>query len=137
MAKKSFGTIVKVGGSTGTTVGELYSVTPPSLDYGIVETTHHGQSDRLRTFISTVGDWGEMELEMAMSAATVNQFNALLGVDNTSFYIAFEFGGTDITMTFTGIVTKFQPCGEAPIDGKYVCTATVKVSGDITWTGVP
>lgn len=136
MAKKSFGGVVKVGGSGGVSVAELYEFSPPQLSVDTVETTHHGQGNIYRTFISTLGDWGEMELNMAMSAATITQFVALIGVDNTSWWVSCEFGSTDITMTFTGILTGFTPCGDAPIDGKYTASAKVKVSGDITFGGL-
>lgn len=136
MAKKSFAGIVKVGGSGGVAVAELYEFTPPQLSVDTVETTHHGQGNIYRTYISTLADWGEMELKMAMAAATITQMVALIGVDTTSWYIACEFGATDITMTFTGILTGFTPCGDAPVDGKYEAAAKVKVSGDITFGGL-
>ena len=136
MAKKSFGAVVKVAGSGGVAVAELYSVTPPELKVDTEETTNHGQADIYRQWISTLADWGEMELEMAMSAATITQFNALIGVDNTSWYIAFEFGTTDITFTFTGILVGYAPSMEAPIDGKYKAHAKIKPTGNITFGGL-
>jgi hypothetical protein len=136
VAKKSFGAIVKSGGSGGTTVAELYSVTPPTLKVDTEETTNHGQADIYRQWISTLADWGEMEIEMGMSAATITQFNALIGVDTTSWYISFEFGGTDITFTFTGILVEYSPSDEAPIDGKYKAKAKIKPTGNITFGGL-
>lgn len=135
MAKKTLGSVVKSGGATGTPVAELYEFKAPELTIDLSETTHLGTTPAYRTFISTLGDWGELEMQMALSGATITQFTALLLDDAATWHITFEYGGTDITMAFTGIITSlgFEP---TPIDGKHVINAKVKVSGNITFAGL-
>lgn len=137
MAKRSFGTITKVGGSGGVAVAELYNITPPILEVDDVETTNHNQADRFRTFLSTLGNWGTLKVEMAMSKATNDQFKTALFDDTVSWFLSFPTFATPITMTFTGILKKLTIAKGAPIDGKLESEAEIKVSGDITIAGGP
>lgn len=139
MAKKSFGTLMKAGGSSGTAVAELYSVTPPSLSIDHIETTNHNQADIYRTFISTIADWGEVECEMGTTAPNINTFIGVIGNDAETWWISLKgagAAGADVTMTFTGCLASFTPSKEATIDGKYVAAAKIKVSGNVTFAGL-
>jgi uncharacterized protein (UPF0303 family) len=135
-ATKSFGTLFKIGtAAAGTAIGEILSVTPPELTVDTVENTTHNQADIYRKWIATLADYGELEVQAHMLAASITALNAKIGLDEQDYSIVFGAFGTDITMDFKGTLTSLK-VDEAPIDNKLTVTFKIKLTGNVTWGGL-
>jgi hypothetical protein len=133
-AKKAFGTKAFVGTvSGGTEIATLTNIRPPGVSVDTVESTGHDTATAYRTWISTLANYDELEVEGNLAAASLTQLNAKILVDDQAYGVRFAFG-TPVTMDFVGTLTKLK-VGDAPIDGKLTFSASFKVSGNVTFGG--
>ena len=126
------GTAITIGGTTLTGVTDI---TPPSATRGTVDVTNLLSPDRTKEYAGGLIDGGEM-------SAT-----AIVGVGNAALttihgYIE-DYGAAkscvitladSSTVTFDGIITKFQVDGIATGDNTVKATVGVKPVGKITYS---
>jgi hypothetical protein len=130
MANKSFGMQLKVG---TTVVAELYELHPPGLTVDDVDSTAHDDPDRFRRFISTVGEWGEVEFKGAVTNAMIPLLINTLWIDAQPWTVSMPLPTNPVVMTFNGFLKEWKPSG-GPVDGKLEVQGKIKVSGPVTFT---
>lgn len=126
--------------STLTTIGQVTSITAPSMEMGSVETTH--LTSTARTFLPTIFDGAEVQFtvewndqDAALTQDDVfTQFKAGT-VDAWQIVYTWDDGGTTYTteVDFSAFVTAF-PIDEVTVDNIATASITLKVTGDVTFT---
>jgi predicted secreted protein len=125
------GTILKY--AAGTTVGELSSITGPSIAAETIDVTSHESADGFREFIGGLRDGGEISIEGNFIQDDAGQL-ALLASLNSGAVESFVILFTDSAQfAMSGIVTAFEV--GAPMDDKISFSATIKISGKPVFTG--
>jgi hypothetical protein len=130
-----------------TVINFVKKITPPKPKWGTEDTTTLGTPSQTRTFMKTLIDPGELQIEglyeqdpgqVALAAA----FNsAAVTTYGQAFPFKFELapdvvGGqttTGDTYVYSGLVTDYT-VGEADIDKVVPFSATIKISGPPTFT---
>lgn len=115
-----------------TTVAEVTSISMPSLSRDTVDVTDMASTERYRQFIAGLRDGGEVELELALTAAG---YTALLAKYNQNAANNYKITLPDSpasSLVFSGLLTDLP--GELPLDDKSSLSVTFKVSGKPTWT---
>lgn len=113
-----------------TTLAEVTNITPPGWARDTVDASHEQSPGAHREFIAGLADAGEVSLDInyvpgGAAAAALEAEKALTGSSAAiNRRITFPDGSY---MTFTGILTAFEP--DAPIDDKMSASLTFKVSG--------
>lgn len=131
MARKAFGTSLKIGTGPGTVLVSVTSVNGPKVKVDTVDTTTHDSATNDRTFISTLRDNGDVDVEAIFKSLTdIQVATTKIGVDDTDFVITWPFG-TPVTCTFKGIITDFEFTG-GDVDGMLKYSFKIKISGAIT-----
>jgi len=137
MAVAAFGAELWVDNSGGTLtqIGELLSITLPSLTRATLDTTNHATTNGIQTFIgSGIADPGELSATIhyvpgsasddllleAVASGTVRSFKGVANASSGQEGVAGE-----------GIVTGYAP-DSLEIDGKQTATVTIKASGALT-----
>jgi len=111
---------------------EILSVDGPSLTRDPVETTHSTSSNNAKTFIpSDFYDPGELTVEINYDP------DAEPPIDQAAETVTITYptpsgGMTGATVAGSGFMTAFTP--SSPIEDRMTATATIKFSGDLTWT---
>lgn len=138
-AKIGHGALFKIENSASppvlTTVGEITSITMPSISRDAVDVTHSESPEKWREFIAGLKDGGEVscELNFVPGAAGTTLLMAQLDVDTVSVCeISLPMFATAYKWSFNAILTGFDP--QAPIAEKQVATVTFKVTGKPTLT---
>lgn len=110
---------------------ELMSVGLPGVTRQSIDTTHMGTTVA-RTFIpSDLIDWGELEIEFAFDPDNEPPMDGVAETITITFPIpSGGIGGA--TIAGSGFFTNFSMTG--PLEEKMTATATIKWSGDLTWT---
>lgn len=119
-------------------IGEVVSITPPSLTKETIETTGLNPTNGFHTYIGGIKDGGEVSVVLnfdpAVAADAENQ--ALLKgdvestTDTTQYKIEFASAGPNII--FDAVATGFE-VSEISVNEKVTATFTCKVSGKPTW----
>lgn len=121
------------GGSptTFSTVGEITSLTAPTLTRDAVEKTHTQSPERWREFLGGLKDGGEVTAELNFDPADATTTSFLNDVNtNTLQEYQIEWpNGT--TWEFFGLITGFEP--GAPLDDRMTASVTLKLSGKPTF----
>lgn len=117
------------GTSSGvfSSVGEVLSISLPSLSKDTVDATHMESADAFREYIPGLKDGGEVSVEVNLvpGSATTTAALADFASDVVGYYkIIFP---DDTEWAFAAICTGFE--GEAPLDDKMTATFTYKVTG--------
>jgi predicted secreted protein len=103
-----------------------------SLD--TVETSYHGSASGWRTFVPGLIDGGEVTLDLLFDPSEATQMNStgllseLTGRSVEGFKVIWPDAST---FSFDGLVTRFEP--GAPFEGALTGSATIKVTGAITF----
>lgn len=115
-----------------TSLAEVISVTPPSINVETIDVTHMGSDDGFREFIASLKDGGECVVNMnyVEASATLLQTLVLAGLE--TFKITLP--GTS-TITFDGVPTAFA-FDDVVIDDKIAMSLTIKVSGKPVYLAV-
>lgn len=127
----------------GTTLVEfdgVISINRPNLAVGTTDTTHHGSVGGVRTFMPTLGDPGEISVELfyspgsATDALILAQLAAMAA--RTALKRAFKASVVEVDGTYQEVTGDCIPTGYEvsgiPIDDKMMATFTAKVTGATT-----
>jgi hypothetical protein len=111
-----------------TAVAEVFSITPPSDTVDVIDATHMTSPNRTREFIDGLIDPGEASFEMNFIPGgpgdeAIQDWKAAGGAKNCQI----KFANTDVTWTFAGILTGYEPA--VPVDDRMTATVTIKVTG--------
>ena len=112
----------------------MISITPPSFTFDQIDVTHMESPNRLREFISGLGDAGECSFDMNFVPGSTSDdrlfelMNLPVGVlRRRNCRISFPNG---VTWSFSAELTGYEPT--VPVDDKMTATTTFKVSGSIS-----
>ena len=116
---------------TSSFTAELLSIGLPSISRGSVDTTNLATT-AARTYRPVdLIDWGELELEMNFDADAEPPMDGAAETITITFPI--PSGGTSgATIAGSGFFTAFSVT--AQLEEKMTATATIKWTGDLTWT---
>lgn len=136
-AKIGYGSLFEIhDGDDYQKIGEITSITLPSLARDAVDATHTESEEGWREFIPGLKDAGEITVEMNFVAGSESdvlirrQFDS---DDLTQCRITVpSVGSPPEQLTFNAIVTGYE--AEAPVDDKVTATVTLKVSGKVSYT---
>lgn len=132
-ALHAFGTLLK---RNGTTIGEVFDISGPSLARDSVEVTHHQSPNRWREFIKSLKDGGEVTFSINYrptdsTHATGTGLLADLANETTVDTWSLVFPDTGVTTwTFPAFLTAFEP--KEPIDDRLSADCTLKIAGQPT-----
>lgn len=119
--------------NTYTSITQAKSVTPPPMEFGVVETTHLLSTARER--IVTIIDPGKMSFMLEFDPANAvhiqlySAFNAATSVD---WKITLADPGV-CDVTFSGFITKFG-LEQIQVDSVVTIPVEVQVTGSVTYT---
>ncbi|GLK49491.1 hypothetical protein GCM10017620_24640 [Brevundimonas intermedia] len=117
--------------STYSAIGELLSATPPQKSREVIDATHMQSPGGYREFISSLRDGGEATLTFNYTADGYEVLEGMFDDDDpANFRITLSDGAT---IVFDGLVTE-QPIDDIAIDDKIGMSATIKVTGPVTFT---
>lgn len=129
MAATDVGAGVTVTFSSGF-FAQILSVDGPTLSREAVETTHSTTSTG-KTFIpSAFWDPGEITVEINFDADATPPISAVAETVTVTYPIP-TGSTTGATWSASGFMTAFSP--SAPIEDRMTATATIKLSGDVTY----
>lgn len=120
-------------GGTLTALGEILSVTTPSITVEEVEATHMGSTDGFREYISGLKDGGEGEITMNYvpgSATDTLITTALTDGEARGYKIVVPDGAFGWEVTGDLIVRSYSK--DIPIDGRMTATMGVRFTGSPT-----
>lgn len=124
------------GGTSYTTVGQLYDIAPPGMSRDAIDVTDHSSTDRWREFIKGLKDGGEVTLSVWYDPVNATQdfsTGVLADLDEDitvpNWLITFP-DVASTTWTIPGFVTDASPA--VPLDDGMSMDVTVKVSGKPT-----
>lgn len=138
VAVSSHGTLLKAGDGGGpevfTTVAEVMDISGIGISVANEEVTSH-DSAGWREFVSTLKEIGEISFELNFNAGATQGFAAGLyldGINKTkrNFQIVLQTT-VNKTASFAALVQEFKL--DAPVEGVYKASLTLKGTGAITW----
>ncbi len=114
-----------------TALGEVITVTPPNIQIGSIDTTHHTSPSGVREFIAGLQDNGEVQVTLnyipSTTASTAAVVIAALNRTKKNYKITYP---NSKYHTFAAVYLGMSI--DAPMDGKITATLRFKVSGVIT-----
>lgn len=116
-------------------IAEVTNISGPSLARDAVDATHMASDDGWREFIPGLKDAGEVSVEMNYipgSSGDAYMRGTFDSQDAVQFRIT-EPNSPATTITFNAIVTAYEL--ERPVDDKMVATATLKITGRVSYNG--
>ena len=140
----AFGTQFQIGSTAViatavyTTVAGVTNIDPPEAVTDMIDASAHDDATRHRVFVAGRIDSGEVGIEGYLDPAEATHIGAagLQGLRDAgterAFKIIFPDAGA-MELAFLGIVTGFKP-GPAAHDGLLEFSATIKVSGSVSYT---
>ena len=121
------------GGETpNAEIAELTSISGPNVTRGSVDTSSHGSTDNLKTFLPAgLADGGEFSVEGNFLPGDTEQAGLVTAFKSTTAvnYLV-DFVSPAVTFAFSGLVTAFSV--SAPHTGKTSFSATFKCLGKPT-----
>lgn len=133
-AVKGFGLLAEylvTGPSTYAEIGELLSATPPQKSRETIDATHMQSPGGYREFISSLRTGGEATLTFNYTAEGYAILEGMFDDDDpATFRITLSDGAT---IEWDGLVNE-QPIDEIAIDDKVGMSATIQVTGPVTFT---
>lgn len=126
-ATKGAGTLLQKG---GTTIAEVTNIGGPGMTRDTYNTTYHGGT--WQEYVAGLPDAGEITIDLNFLPANTNQSHLQADMTATAqtYQVLFSDAATT-TWTVTGLVTNCTPA--APVDGKLGLTATLKLTGPVTF----
>lgn len=117
--------------STYADIGELLSATPPQKARETIDATHMQSPGGYREFISSLRTGGEATLTFNFTPEGYQVLEAMFDDDDpATFRITLSDGST---IKFDGLVNE-QPIDDIAIDDKVGMSATIQVTGPVTFT---
>jgi len=133
-AVKGFGLLAEylvTAPSTYAQIGELLSATPPQKSRETIDATHMQSPGGYREFISSLRTGGESTLTFNFTPEGYQVLEGMFDDDDpATFRITLSDGST---IKFDGLVTE-QPIDNIAIDDKVGMSATIQVTGPVTFT---
>lgn len=128
-AIRAHGTSITAGGSA---IGGVTSVTSPSLSVNLIDTTAFDTTGGYRTKMAGLIDPGDMTISGKADPDDTGQEKLIdsIGDAPIAFVITYKSGDT---CSFNGIVGNYVVSGDD--DGDLTFSATVHVTGAVTWGG--
>lgn len=124
--------------SVYTTVAQVRDINGPGMARDTIEVTCRDSAGQAREFVAGLLDNGEVTFDLVYDPDEVTHSDTVTGgliallAAGTSNNFRINFAdATPTTATFAGLVTRFQPT--MPLNGAQTGSATIKVSGQITW----
>lgn len=128
MAKtKSFGTSVTIG---GTAIGGLETINRTGADRNFVDVTTHDSVGGYREYVPGLKEGGTLELTGKFNIADAGQVALRAGGDAVQVVVITLPDGT--TIGFSGYIQ--PPNEDVPLDDAVTFTASIKITGAITYT---
>lgn len=110
-----------------TTIGEVHTITPPSIGKDVVDATHMNSPDGYREFIPGLKDAGEASVELVFVPNAPEVAVMIADVESDAAH-DYEILFPDATAwRFTALATGFEP--GVPMDDKMTATFTLKLTG--------
>lgn len=128
-AFSSFGTLIKQGTNT---IAAVKNITGPGISNDTIDTTHLTTTGQWRTFIGSLRDAGEVELDLVWDPTETSHEileDVLIGNTATAFSIVWSDPGST-TWQFNALVTGLAPA--APLGEHLSASATLKITGTPT-----
>lgn len=116
-------------GATYDAVAEVTSISSASFSQDAIDATNMDSTDGYREFIGGLRDAGEVSITINYIPSASDVIIAAFASTTLKTYKITH--PNSVTLTFTGIVTSYQP--DVPLDDKMSATATFKISGKPTW----
>ena len=110
---------------------ELLSIGLPSIARGMIDTTHMGTTVARTHQPVDLIEWGELEIEFNFDPNNEPPIDGAAETITITFPIP-SGGASGATIAGSGFMTAFSVT--APLEDKMTATATIKWSGDLTWT---
>ena len=128
MAKtKSFGTTVTVG---GTAIGGLTNISRSGADRNFPDITTHDSAGGYKEYTTGLKDGGTCELSGMFDATNAGQDLLRAGSDAVQACVITLPSGT--TISFSGFIQ--PPNEEVPLDDAVTFSASIKITGAITYS---
>lgn len=117
------------------TIAEVTSISGPSLARDAVDATHTASEEGWREYIPGLKDAGEVSIEMNYIPGSFGDelMRATFDSDQPAQFRITEPNSPATVLTFYAIVTAYEL--ERPNDDKMVATATLKITGKVTYNG--
>lgn len=122
----AYGTLFKQG---STTIGQVRSVSGPSLSKETIDVTHLSSTSRYREFISSLRDGGEITIEYLFDPALASHelIEDAYNADTATTYSVVFSDAAPTTWSFSAICTGIEPA--AALGDALVASATFKLTG--------
>jgi|APHig6443718053_1056840.scaffolds.fasta_scaffold106160_2 predicted secreted protein len=137
MSKYSaFGTTLKRGGTGGTAIAQIQSISGPGLAADTEDVTTHDSTGGWEEAVVTILRSGEVTIDILYDPNAATHKNAAGGlladlISRASQTYAITFpSSAAVSWTFTAFVTGFEP--GAPFDGALTAAVTLKLTGQPT-----
>jgi hypothetical protein len=124
-----------VADTTEVTITQVVSISPPSITMGTVETTDLSMT--ARDYESTILGGNTFSATLNWDPDAASHDTTIWTVFQAGTKYAFEImlpnntagAGTKKAISFTGVITDFDPSAAVTVDGIYTLTITVQVCG--------
>ena len=125
--KAAFGSTLSYN---STPIGELKTITGPSISMDPIEITNHDSDDAFREYVAGLSDGGEISCTGNTTNTTLSA-GILAQQTAQAIVITIPCGGGTGTWTCSGFITKFET--SAPFDGVSEFSASFKLTGKPTF----
>lgn len=114
-------------------IAEVLNISGPSLARDAVDATHTASTEGWREYIPGLKDAGEVSVEMNYipGGSGDTYMRGTFDAETLTQFRISEPNSPATTITFNAIVTAYET--ERPVDDKMVATATLKISGKVTY----
>lgn len=124
--------------SVYTTIAQVRDINGPNRSRDTVEVTSRDSTGQAKEYLAGLLENGEVTFDVVFDPDTQTHSASASGGLQTlmdsgtlnNFRVSFA-DTTATTATFAGLVTGFQPT--MPLNGAQTASATIKISGQITW----
>lgn len=139
MAKNTFGTTFQLSATTisGTTgkFAAVQSVGFPNPQQGTVDTTHHESTSGIKEFLpSGLVEFSEMKVKIQVTPGDTTDTACVTAATSRAVYF-WKLNSNGVSAAYvysgSGIVTGYE-IDDAPLEGVYSATVTIKPTGAIT-----
>jgi predicted secreted protein len=131
-AKAAFGTQLK---KNSTAIAELTSIGAVGVTREMIDATSHDSADAYKEYIPGLIDTSELPIEGILNKADTGQTALLTDLEAGTLgsYTITGPTGNAFSFAFDAYVTAYN-AGPFNYDGKITFSATLKISGDVTYT---
>ena len=136
MKYSAYGTTLKRGGTGGTAIAQIQSISGPGLSLDTEDVTSHDSTGGWEEVVGTILRSGEVTMDLLYDPNAATHKNASGGLlsdlaSRASQTYAITFPSSPaVSWTFTAFVTGFEP--SMPHDGALTASVTMKLTGQPT-----